>query len=666
MKLVITFAIMLIIFSHIKANTKIAHSNGTCGNIDLFTQKEPYNGKGPNMPSDAFAPNEKVIIYAFVTYNEWPLSSILVAFEIRGPRNPVDNITFYMYAQTDDSGIATISFRIGSVEEINFGEWKIVGTANVVDKVEKDLVSFKVGWILEVVSLRTLNENNAEQTEFGLGDYVKAELGIINIAMVEKKATLSATIYDNLNVSIASERVDNYIIPPNSSITYVYFSLYISEWASCGNATISACAYTAPISQGGVAYCPEILKHFIISHRNIAILNVYAYPKTVYIGEIVNIDLTIKNKGKQTESFQVSIFYNNTNLIKTAYVAGLLPNTNATLSFVWNTSALSSGYYQISAFAEPVSGEVHISDNTFKNGIIEVLEPIHDVAVLNVVPSSNIVRLGEILNITVVIKNKGNYVESFKVNLFYNETNILSHIHVLDLQPNTTTVLNFILDTSSLYKGIFQFGASAEPVPGEIIVSDNTFVDDIVEVKTPLHDVAILNVLPSNNKVYIGEIVKINVVVKNKGSFTESFQVVVYYNSSVIGTFLVSDLASNTEMTIVFNWTTANVAKGEYFISAFAEPVQNEENLLDNYLADGVVKIEVSPSGFFALEWVWWILLLIFLIMVILLLIWFYRRRKEKKYEKAFYSGWTAWYYGYDLKNKTWRFKIKQKHWCLR
>ncbi|MDI6805289.1 MAG: hypothetical protein QMD20_01345 [Candidatus Bathyarchaeia archaeon] len=60
------------------------------------------------------------------------------------------------------------------------------------------------------------------------------------------------------------------------------------------------------------------------------------------------------------------------------------------------------------------------------------------------------------------------------------------------------------------------------------------------------------------------------------------------------------------------------------------------------------VKIMI-PTGWFVPDWFWWLLLLLILI-ILFLLIWLYLRRRRKKSEEAFHSGWTAWYYGYDLR----------------
>lgn len=59
------------------------------------------------------------------------------------------------------------------------------------------------------------------------------------------------------------------------------------------------------------------------------------------------------------------------------------------------------------------------------------------------------------------------------------------------------------------------------------------------------------------------------------------------------------------------------------------------------------------------IEWLYLVLLAILILLVILLCVLAYRRikRKRRAGEEAFYKGWTAWYYGYNLREKTRDFK---------
>jgi hypothetical protein len=663
LKVLAIMALMLIIFFSLHGNLESVFSTSQGGKLDIFTQKEPFSGRGLNISSDAFSPEEEVIIYASVTYNDYPVGGALVAFEIHGPENSMYNITFSTLNQTDDSGITRISFRIGLISQINFGEWKVFGIVLVADKTCQDFLSFKVGWIVEVASIKTVNGSYIEQTEFTKGNYVGIELSLRSIAMTEKKATLSIAIYDSLRVQINSTEIEDCNLQANGSILHIDCFLLIPEWACAGDAVASASAYTAPLSHGGIPYCPEKSKHFLIAYHNIAILSVKTSSAFVYKAETVNVSVTVKNWGQEIESFYVNAYYNETNLIDTSHVSNLEPNAEVTVIFVWNTSYLEEGFYQISAYVEPVPSETNFSDNLYVNGFVEVsTKPprlVHDVAVLNVTPSSTLIYIGETVDICVVVKNQGNYTESFNLAASYSDNEIETKF-VENLEPNTEKTLIFHWNTQNVQQGNYTLSASASLVSEEIDISDNTYSDGVVEVKakpTPppflIHDVAVLNVTPSSTLIYIGETVDICVVVKNQGNYTESFNLAASYSDNEIETKFVENLEPNTEKTLIFHWNTRNVVEGNYALSASTSQVPGEENLENNSYEDGIVTVAKAPMGWYVPYWFYWLLLLLLIPIIILLIAWYYSRKRRKRAEEAFYSGWTAWYYGRDMRKRT-------------
>jgi hypothetical protein len=63
-------------------------------------------------------------------------------------------------------------------------------------------------------------------------------------------------------------------------------------------------------------------------------------------------------------------------------------------------------------------------------------------------------------------------------------------------------------------------------------------------------------------------------------------------NETEIATKLVTVQVSGTA-TVDFTWNTSSFAKGNYTISAYATPVQNEVNIADNLFTDGVVRVVI-------------------------------------------------------------------------
>jgi len=96
--------LVLIILLMMSTAELFGESSGNSGLVvDAYTQKVPYNGIGINQPSDPFSPNEKVIIYAKVTYNGCPCINQLVTFYMLHLNS---NFSFILSNSTDENGIA--------------------------------------------------------------------------------------------------------------------------------------------------------------------------------------------------------------------------------------------------------------------------------------------------------------------------------------------------------------------------------------------------------------------------------------------------------------------------------------------------------------------------------------------------------------------------------
>jgi hypothetical protein len=108
------------------------------------------------------------------------------------------------------------------------------------------------------------------------------------------------------------------------------------------------------------------------------------------------------------------------------------------------------------------------------------------------------------------------------------------------------------------------------------------------------HDVAIVNVASSTNETYIGRIVNVTVTAQNDGNVPENFTVNAYYDTTLLGTFEVINLAPSSNIHIMFSWNTSDVAAGySYVLKAEASIVSYEANTTNNVLVDGNVKVKI-------------------------------------------------------------------------
>ena len=215
--LMLTLAVFVI--QEISNANGISISNAGASLIDIFTQKEPYSGVGINQSSDTFWPDEEVILYANVTYNLGPVSNKIVTYEVRGPPNPLYNVSLVRTANTNASGIATTSFRIPlpveDPEIVVFGNWTVFGFVEIAEVVS-DFLTFKVGWIVEILKSTTVNQDHQPKIEFRKGTYVIADLILKNLAMASKNVTLIITSVDAEGFILGSVAKD-FEVEPNET-----------------------------------------------------------------------------------------------------------------------------------------------------------------------------------------------------------------------------------------------------------------------------------------------------------------------------------------------------------------------------------------------------------------------------------------------------------------
>jgi len=229
--------------------------------IDLYCQRTPYNGEGPDVEADAFAPQELVILKAKVTYNGDPVANKLVAFQVNASDG---SDVIYRVAFTNDEGIATVEFRIPSNPPM--GMWIAWATVDVAETIVADTMPFYVGWLITIGNVVLTPSSVAK------GATLTVEFDVYNWAMTTKDPTMTIVLYDACGVPIQQIAVESWDIPGRSgnpippSPQPFSQTFTIPLWAFIsppeGKAYINA--FTALPCNNGVPYCPEASASFII------------------------------------------------------------------------------------------------------------------------------------------------------------------------------------------------------------------------------------------------------------------------------------------------------------------------------------------------------------------------------------------------------------------
>jgi hypothetical protein len=250
---------------------------------------------------------------------------------------------------------------------------------------------------------------------------------------------------------------------------------------------------TSILEEGKVRiYC------WLIPYRDVATIEVNPYSTDVTQGESVDINVIVENQGFYTETFNVTA-YANTTPIDTLTDVTLTSFTSTIITFTWNTTGVTFGYYTIWAEASIVPEENDTSDNTLIDGEILVRPGFHDVAIANVRTSQNFAYQGESVSIYVDVWNIGDFPETFNVTTYADENSTIIGDEItietlpLTLPSKGLTPLIFTWSTTGVSPGNYTISAVASNVTEEADPTDNLYINGKIEifVSIPCYDINI-------------------------------------------------------------------------------------------------------------------------------------------------------------------------------
>jgi parallel beta-helix repeat protein len=204
----------------------------------------------------------------------------------------------------------------------------------------------------------------------------------------------------------------------------------------------------------------------------------------------------------------------------------------------------------------------------------------------------------------------GNWLQqnTYGFNVINSPLNNIYHNNVVDNAAQVNTDSSNTWDNGypsggnywSDYKGKDEKSGPNQDQPGSDGIGDTDYSVGFGADGNPLmnkwweHDILIQNVTATPKTVVGGSTVDINVTVKNNGKISpaesKTFTVTAKYNSSIIGTQSVPNLAQGATQNVIFNWVTT-VAPGNYTISAEASTVTDELYTDNNKFTDGQVTV---------------------------------------------------------------------------
>jgi len=110
-------------------------------------------------------------------------------------------------------------------------------------------------------------------------------------------------------------------------------------------------------------------------NHEVTVLRIQPSSTHVYQGNTLNITVTVKNTGLNTESFNVTTFYNNT-VTDTHTISSLAPGATTSFNSTLDTTEITTGNYTIKTQADTVPNEYNATDNTrVYDGLLRIKIP---------------------------------------------------------------------------------------------------------------------------------------------------------------------------------------------------------------------------------------------------------------------------------------------------
>ncbi len=171
----------------------------------------------------------------------------------------------------------------------------------------------------------------------------------------------------------------------------------------------------------------------LTSGHDIALTAVYPSKTVVGQGFLLNISVTTKNYGTFTETFNATVYHNQTAITqpdgKNYTTLTLTSGDSRTLTFTWNTTGTQKGNYTISANLTLLPDETDLSNNNYIDGWVLLTIP-------GDVNGDRIVDLKDVFGVALAYG-------SFPGHPMWDPNLDINSDHTVDLKDYFTTVLNY-------------------------------------------------------------------------------------------------------------------------------------------------------------------------------------------------------------------------------
>lgn len=368
-------------------------------------------------------------------------------------------------------GLSTTLTFSWNTSGVFWGMYTVKANVTVADDAtpaNNEKIDGQVGIALHDVAVK---EVTTDTTIAAIGDVVNFAVKVENKGF--QNATFSVTLYRN---DTAIQTI-NYIDLNPASLNITEYS-WNTTGVFPGDYTIKAVADTVygELSIDDNTHFLDLIPPTVTivgELHDIAIIDI-TVSSTIISGKEVAVNITVRNQGSVDETLNATLYYDSILIQReTDIFVEWQPFLNEELvSFTWNTTGVPLGVHTLSANLTILANEANTTNNAIST---QVTISVHDVSVVSVEVNPTSTAVGGSVVITVVVKNNGNFTESFTVTVKYDGT-VIRTISVEDLSTGNSRTLSFTWSTANIALGTYTLTATASTVTDETNTADNTKV----------------------------------------------------------------------------------------------------------------------------------------------------------------------------------------------
>jgi len=330
------------------------------------------------------------------------------------------------------------------------------------------------------------------------------------------------------------------------------------------------------------------------------------WPLNGKVGDKITVNATINNNGTSDAKDLAVHFYVDQPYLISAYDAQVNVTAGGTYisRFLWDTTGLAVGNHTVKASLRPVWSSDKLTSNiTLKVG------GVADLAVISLVLTPNSVDIGETVNITVSVKNKGTW-PSLPSNVSFSyikglDSKNLALVPLKGLQPGVSTNVYYNWNTTGLEFWNYGLWVHVDPdssVPDANRANNQGNKTLTLKAKSDLM-VSALNMTVGGravSSVHRGEIAVINPAIGNNGTKPSAQTTVAIYldsSSNPLVTMKLFSLIVGGHQVLPYIWDTSSVTIGNHTFKVVVDPINNNTELDKDNNVRSITVTVLAPVG---------------------------------------------------------------------